>query len=409
VLQIRGLVREFDRVRSQLRDGIPPEEVDVFRKRVIAVVHLVEDMCRRHATSPDRLPLPSRAAYRFLKDLDLTNLPLAPSGSTTSAQTIRLRNILAVERHLAEKMWVQLPLLLESSRAAAQVKSEIARNASTIEAMCSRSGVGTWMLQLPSRRVYCWLKFLADQDNLDLHLHALQRARGALADVEPQVISPSRLLLIHMQALWSRQPHTTLLLVKASEGFVGAGEAVWGALLRGAAATPGRADDELVREFVHSDDFSEILVEIEGFAEPPAESKRGRVHSLDDSFDRVNHAYFADSIPRPLLKWNRILTGRKFGHYRQSRDTVMLSVSLDDGRVPSYVVDFVMYHELLHKKHGALLVNGRRLVHTPAFRAEERLFTNYEDAQRHLDALAQGGGLSPGVPQGGKARNRRGH
>ena len=90
-----------------------------------------------------------------------------------------------------------------------------------------------------------------------------------------------------------------------------------------------------------------------------------------------------------------MLTGTKFGHYRQHRDTVMLSVSLDTEGVPAHVVDFVMYHELLHKRHGAILVNGRRLVHTPAFRADERLFVRYEDAERYLDAVADNGGLPP--------------
>ena len=67
---------------------------------------------------------------------------------------------------------------------------------------------------------------------------------------------------------------------------------------------------------------------------------------------------------------------------------MMLSVSLDDARVPEQLVDFVMYHELLHKKHGSLLVSGRWLAHMPAFRADEQLFADYSDARSHLNALA---------------------
>ena len=82
------------------------------------------------------------------------------------------------------------------------------------------------------------------------------------------------------------------------------------------------------------------------------------------------------------------MTASKFGHYQPSRDTVMLSVSLDDAKIPAYVVDFVMYHELLHKKHSAMIVNGRRLSHSPAFREDERRFAEYIQAESQLKELA---------------------
>jgi predicted metal-dependent hydrolase len=93
-------------------------------------------------------------------------------------------------------------------------------------------------------------------------------------------------------------------------------------------------------------------------------------------------------MPKPTLSWNRTLTARKFGHYQPSRDTVMISVTLDDPGVPDYVVDFVVYHELLHKKYGSMNVNGRRLSHSPAFRAEERRFADYHEAERVIHELA---------------------
>jgi len=66
----------------------------------------------------------------------------------------------------------------------------------------------------------------------------------------------------------------------------------------------------------------------------------------------------------------------------------MMSVTLDDRAVPARVLDFVMYHELLHKKHGSLIVNGRRLAHSLAFREEERLYAGYHDAERQIKVLA---------------------
>jgi hypothetical protein len=45
---------------------------------------------------------------------------------------------------------------------------------------------------------------------------------------------------------------------------------------------------------------------------------------------------------------------------------------------------------LLHKKHGVALVNGRRVAHGPAFRAEERQFSGYAQAQQLLAVLGRG-------------------
>ena len=92
---------------------------------------------------------------------------------------------------------------------------------------------------------------------------------------------------------------------------------------------------------------------------------------------------------RPRLTWSRVLTGRKFGHYDSIHDTVMVSDSLDNQEVPEYVVDYVVYRELLHKKHGARWSNGRRYVHTPEFNREERLFRRYTEAEAVLSKLAR--------------------
>src|SRR5262249_53786654 len=134
--------------------------------------------------------------------------------------------------------------------------------------------------------------------------------------------------------------------------------------------------------------FNETLFELESFAAPPPPPARGRSHDLNESFARVNAAYFGGLMTKPTLVWNRTLTARKFGHYQPSRDTVMISVTLDDPDVPDSVVDFVMYHELLHKKHGSMVVNGRQLAHSPAFRAEERQFAEYHEAERLIHELA---------------------
>jgi hypothetical protein len=69
----------------------------------------------------------------------------------------------------------------------------------------------------------------------------------------------------------------------------------------------------------------------------------------------------------------------------------MVSRTLDQAQVPEFVVDFLMYHELLHKQHGIHWVNGRGLAHTRAFYADERRFERFEEAEEWLKKLARAG------------------
>ena len=42
-----------------------------------------------------------------------------------------------------------------------------------------------------------------------------------------------------------------------------------------------------------------------------------------------------------------------------------------------YVVDYIMYHEMLHILHPFKRVNGRRVIHSKQFKAQEILFKKY--------------------------------
>ena len=70
-------------------------------------------------------------------------------------------------------------------------------------------------------------------------------------------------------------------------------------------------------------------------------------------------------------------------------DTVTISKTLDSQDVPEWFVEYILYHELLHMKHPARLINGRRYYHTSAFRNDERRFPHYDEAQKWLEREAR--------------------
>lgn len=114
-------------------------------------------------------------------------------------------------------------------------------------------------------------------------------------------------------------------------------------------------------------------------------TSKGSVYDLDEIFDALNRKYFADSIRRPVLTWSARKTYRILGHHDATHDHVAISKSLDSRDVPRYIVEYVLFHEMLHVAHPTKHVNGRRYNHTPAFRRDERKFAHYEAAEAWIE------------------------
>jgi Predicted metal-dependent hydrolase len=114
-------------------------------------------------------------------------------------------------------------------------------------------------------------------------------------------------------------------------------------------------------------------------------SSRGEAYDLDEMFNSLNRKYFRDLLPKPVLTWSARKTYRILGHHDATHDTVVISKSLDAQSVPTYVVEYVVFHEMLHVAHPTKHVNGRRYNHTPAFRRDERKFQYFEEAELWIE------------------------
>ena len=118
-------------------------------------------------------------------------------------------------------------------------------------------------------------------------------------------------------------------------------------------------------------------------------SAQGNTYDLDKMFSKLNRKYFDSSLERPTLTWSQRKTRSILGHHDRVYETITISKSLDSSQVPDWFVEFILYHEMLHIKHAARMINGRRYYHTTAFRLDERRFAKYEDAQRWLEQVAR--------------------
>lgn len=116
---------------------------------------------------------------------------------------------------------------------------------------------------------------------------------------------------------------------------------------------------------------------------------RGAYYDLDRLFTRLNRTYFDGELKKPTLTWSQRRTQRILGHHDSVHETIVISKSLDSKDVPEWFVGYIMYHEMLHVKHPARLINGRRYYHTSAFRADEERFPYYHQAQQWLDSFVR--------------------
>jgi len=144
------------------------------------------------------------------------------------------------------------------------------------------------------------------------------------------------------------------------------------------------AYDAFVRSIPHSD------FELPGArkARKVALSGPGRFRSLDESFTRVNDEYFHGRLEKPELCWSPVRARRILGSYQERNDRLIISQLFDNPKVPLFVLDYLMYHELLHKFLGiGRRSNGTRCMHGKEFREIEKQFRYFDEAQQFLKVL----------------------
>ncbi len=153
-----------------------------------------------------------------------------------------------------------------------------------------------------------------------------------------------------------------------------------------------RAEEQIYRSFA----FSPQLLRASDLARKQRgrkviSSAQGKVYDLERIFARLNRRYFDGGIAKPVLTWSQRRARSILGHHDAAHDTITISKILDSTEVPEWFVEYIIFHEMLHIKHPARLINGRRHYHTPAFRADEQRFRHYEEAQEWLDRVVRRG------------------
>ena len=128
----------------------------------------------------------------------------------------------------------------------------------------------------------------------------------------------------------------------------------------------------------------------------------GSVLDLRELRDDLNERYFEGRLAADI-SWGKAAMGGalscrrhrtstlQLGSYSYEDKLIRVHRVLDDPKVPRYVVEAVVHHELLHADMPPEVRGGKRLFHTPEFRRRERLYRNLRRAERwigeHLSEL----------------------
>ncbi|MEZ0264454.1 MAG: hypothetical protein ACAI43_06995 [Phycisphaerae bacterium] len=390
-----------NRIRAALAARPTPADLARARLAVDRALAQVDAILAKHGARPRDLAAPSRRAYDYFRSLQWDAVPTAASPTipskrrtTPPAHPARPRTPQvrwAGLGRLAEKLIARLARA-PSPAELAEIRRAIQTTSGRIESTLRRQGVANDRLTPATREWRGWLAWMAEAENVAAYLAAVDRARAALTAaraVKPRPTETEFALefrpMRFIYRMRHRGPVTHVMMPTPMVSFDAAAFADLADLVFG----DSRTAKQRVVERMKSESYVDLFDEIEGLG-GVVDATRGVAHDLADSFDRVNARYFAGQMPRPRLSWSRGLTRRKFGHYDHVRDWVMLSSTMDRPDVPAFVVDYVMYHELLHKHHGIRWSNGRGYAHTTAFYADEHKFENWQQGEEWIKRLARG-------------------
>lgn len=120
---------------------------------------------------------------------------------------------------------------------------------------------------------------------------------------------------------------------------------------------------------------------------PRLRAEGSHVH-LGIYFQRLNEIYFG-SRNGCVITWGTRKRGRRprsirLGTYCPEKSVIRIHPVLDSPMVPAFVIEDVIYHEMLHHELGMVRTNGRVLSHHRAFKAMEKAFPHSARAKEWI-------------------------
>ncbi|MBW2968425.1 hypothetical protein KY362_08145 [Candidatus Woesearchaeota archaeon] len=108
---------------------------------------------------------------------------------------------------------------------------------------------------------------------------------------------------------------------------------------------------------------------------------------LEESFTRVNDRYFLGLVEMPNLRWGKFAT-TTYGSYDFKKDTITISSVFKDVEESKYV-DYIMFHEMLHKQRKFRKSGSKTYYHDKKFKNAERVFEDGHVIEKELGSVVR--------------------
>lgn len=129
----------------------------------------------------------------------------------------------------------------------------------------------------------------------------------------------------------------------------------------------------ITKEKVHLDYSNRV--------DPEAFDVKGVVHNLQDIYDTINTTHFDSALKLSITYFEGKRNASRcatLGSYCDTRKLIKIHKKLDTNTVPRYVVEYIVYHEMLHAIFPEQCdAQGRRRSHHVEFKRQERKFPHF--------------------------------
>lgn len=112
----------------------------------------------------------------------------------------------------------------------------------------------------------------------------------------------------------------------------------------------------------------------------------GNHHDLQARFDEVNRDYFGSRVPQLNLAWSSRVDRTRWGYTDREQRLIVVNRQLDRPGVPVFVVDYILFHEMLHIMHRGLITEHGQEDHYISFNKQEKRFRRFDEAEAWLNS-----------------------
>jgi len=188
------------------------------------------------------------------------------------------------------------------------------------------------------------------------------------------------------------------ILVKASRGFRSSSNEVLVGLALGLLSKlfykkiPESAENYLLdyKQFVNRESVSRLHDALrERRGRKGKIVSKGKFFDLQASLNKIITVYpeVLNALPTPEITWSSGESRRVLAFYDSAFNKIVVNKKLDRAGVPEHVVDYLVFHELLHIKHPTTYHDEslRRCVHSREFKQEEKKFYAFDLASGWLE------------------------